>query len=110
MLPLAVDRQKPDIGNVYQPPSDHYIFWIDTEDFKIGAWRTFPTQHWNNYATMVKFTTATLQAMVGANPTGPINKIHDRLTFSTLWNLQRQIVDRLCRVGNVKFSLDGNAR
>ena len=58
---------------------------------------------------MVKYTIATLQAMVGAKPTGPIDKIHKRPTFSTLWHLQCQIVDVLRKVGNVKFPLDGHA-
>ena len=58
---------------------------------------------------MVKFTIATLQAMVGAKPTGPIDKIHERPTFSTLWHLQRQLVSRLRKVGNVKFPLDGHS-
>ena len=55
---------------------------------------------------MVKYTTSTLQAMVGAKPTGTINKIHERPTFSTLWNLQRQLVDGICKVVNVNSSLD----
>ena len=58
---------------------------------------------------MVKYTIATLQAMVGADPTGPIDKIHERPTFSTLWHLQCQIVDGLLKVGNVQFPLDGQS-
>ena len=47
--------------------------------------------------------------MVGVKPTGPIDKIHERPTFSTLWHLQRQLVDRLRKVGNVKSPLEGHA-
>ena len=43
--------------------------------------------------------------MVGANPTGPINKIHKRLALSTLWRLQRQLVNDLRKVVNVKFPI-----
>ena len=58
---------------------------------------------------MVKYTIATLQAMVGAKPTGPIEKIHERPTFSTLRHLQCQIVSRLRKVEKVKFHLDGHS-
>ena len=78
-------------------------------DFKIGSYRMLPTQHWNNHATVVKYTIATLQAMVIAKLTGPIDKIHERPTFSTLCHLQIQIVNDLRKVGNVKFPLDGHA-
>ena len=47
--------------------------------------------------------------MVGAKLTGPIDKIHERPTFSTLWQLQRQIINRISKLGNVKFTLDGHA-
>ena len=57
---------------------------------------------------MVKYTIAILQAMVGAKPNGTINKIHKNPTFSTLWHLQRQLVDRMHKVGNIKFPLDGH--
>ena len=55
---------------------------------------------------MVNYTISTLQAMVGANPTGPIDNIHERPTFSTLWHLQRQLVNGLRKVGKVNFPLD----
>ena len=58
---------------------------------------------------MVKYTIAMVQSMVSANTTVPIDKIHEHLKFSTLWHLQSQIVDGLCKVGNVKFSLDSQA-
>ena len=58
---------------------------------------------------MVKYTIAMLQAMVGAKPTGPIDKIHERPTFSTLWHLQLQLVNGLRKVGNANFPLDGRA-
>ena len=52
---------------------------------------------------------ATLQAMVSAKPTGPIDKIHKHLTFSNLCHLQSQLVDDLRKVGNVKYPLDWHA-
>ena len=58
---------------------------------------------------MVKYNLATLQAMVGTNPTGPIDKIHERLTFSTLWHIQRNLFNGLHKVENVKFPLGGHA-
>ena len=58
---------------------------------------------------MVKYTIAMLQAMVVAKPTGPIYKIHELPTFIILCNLQRQLVDGLCKVGNFKFLLDVHA-
>ena len=55
---------------------------------------------------MVKYTIATLQAMVGAKPTGPIDKIHERPTFSTIWYLQCQVFNRICKAGNFNSPLD----
>ena len=57
---------------------------------------------------MVKYTIATLQAMIGAKPTGPINNIHEHPSLSTIWNLQRQISNGLSKVVNVKSPLDGH--
>ena len=54
---------------------------------------------------MVKYTITALQAMVGAKPTSPIDKIYERPIFSTLWHLQIQIVNGLIKLGNVKFPL-----
>ena len=47
-----------------------------------------------------------LQAMVGANTTGPIGNINEQPTFSTLWHLQLQLINGLQQVGNVKFLID----
>ena len=58
---------------------------------------------------MAKYTIATLQAMVGAKPTGPIDKIHKRPTFITLCHLQHQFIDGLHKVGNYKSPLDIHA-
>ena len=58
---------------------------------------------------MVNYTISTLQAMVGANPTGPIDNIHEGLTFITLWHLKFQLIDNLHKVGNFKFPLDGHS-
>ena len=51
----------------------------------------------------------TLLAMVGAKPTIPIDKIHWCSTFSTLWHLQRKIINEIRKLGNVKYPLDGHA-
>ena len=48
--------------------------------------------------------------MVGAKPTGPIKEIHELPIFSTLWNLQLQLVGDLQKLGNVKYPLVGHAR
>ena len=104
----TVDRRNQDIYTVHPPPPDRNIHWIDTSDYKIGAERIFPTQHWNNHAAMVKYTIATLQAMVGAKPTNPIGNIHERPAFITLWHLQCQIVNVLRKLGNVNFPLDSH--
>ena len=57
---------------------------------------------------MVKYTIATLQAMIGAKLAGPINKIHERPTFSNLWHLRRHLVDGLQKLGKFKFYLGGH--
>ena len=57
---------------------------------------------------MVKYTIAKLQAMVGAKPTVPVDKIHKRPTFSKLWHLQSQLVDGLRKVGNFKSPLESH--
>ena len=56
----------------------------------------------------MKYTIATLQAMFGVNPIVPINKIHERPTFRTLWHLRRQLFGGLHKVRNVKFPLNGH--
>ena len=56
---------------------------------------------------MVKYTIAMLLAMVDANPNSPIENIHKHPTFRMLWNLQRQIINDICKVGNFKPPLDG---
>ena len=58
---------------------------------------------------MVKYAIEKLQAMVGVKPTFPIDKIHDRPTFSTLWNIQCQLVGGLQKLVSVKYPLDVNA-
>ena len=59
---------------------------------------------------MVKYTINMLQAMVGAKLTDPIEKIHKRPTFGTLWNLQRQLVDDLQKVAYIKYPFDSYSR
>ena len=78
---------------------------IDRGESKIGAERMFPTPQWINHSSMAKHTISTLQAMVGAKPTGPIDKINERPTFSNLWDLHRHIAKGICKLGNVKFPL-----
>ena len=68
--------------------------------------RGYYRYNWNNHAAMVKYTIATLQAMVGAKPTGTIHKIHERLKFCTLWNLQGNIFYVLLKSVNIKFLID----
>ena len=57
---------------------------------------------------MMKHTIAALQAVVGTKLTGPINKIHERPTFSTLWHVHRQLAYSLHKVGNVNPPLVGH--
>ena len=47
--------------------------------------------------------------MVGVNPTGPVNKIHERPTFSNIWHLQSELVEGQRKVGNFTFPLDVHA-
>ena len=105
----AVDHPEMEINNVYPPPPDSDICWIDTVDSNIVADRTFLTQHWNNHADMVKYNIAMIQAMVSVKPTGPIDNTRKRPIFSTLWHLQHQLIDGKLKLGNVKFTLDGHA-
>ena len=58
---------------------------------------------------MVKYTISALQAMVGAKPTVPIDKIHEQPTFSNLWHLQLQLVEGLQKLGNIQFLIDSHA-
>ena len=44
---------------------------------------------------MVTYTIEALQALVGAKPVGPIDPIHERPTFFSLWHLQQQLVEGL---------------
>ena len=106
--PHFADRQNQETNTVHRPPYDCNIHLINTGTSKIGDGRTFPTPHWINHFAMLKYTIATLQAMVGAKLTGPIDKIHERPTFSTLCHLQNQISGGLRRVGNSKYPLDGH--
>ena len=93
---------------MHPPPPDCDIHWINTGDSKISAKRTFLTPHWSNHSAMVKYNIEMLQAMAGVKPTVPIERIHEQSTFSTLWHLQCQLVEGLCRVGNFRSPLDGH--
>ena len=46
--------------------------------------------------------------MVGAKPTGPIDKIHEYPIFNIIWHLQHELVDGIRKLGNAKFPLDGH--
>ena len=94
---------------MYPPTSDHNICWIVTGYYKISAKRKFLTQHWNNHTAMVKYTIATLQAMVSTNPTGAIEKIHECPTFATLCHLQHQLINGLHKLGSGKSPLNCHA-
>ena len=58
---------------------------------------------------MVTYTIESLQALVGAKPVGPINNIHERPTFSSLWHLQQQLVEGLRKVTNTAYPNDGHS-
>ena len=58
---------------------------------------------------MVTYTIEALQALVGAKPVGPIDPIHERPTFSSLWHLQQQLVEGLRKVTNTAYTNDGHS-
>ena len=58
---------------------------------------------------MVTYTIEALQALVGAKPVWPIDPIHERLTFSSLWYLQQQLVEGLRKVTNTSYPNDGHS-
>ena len=58
---------------------------------------------------MVTYTIEALQALVGAKPVGPIDPIHKRPTFSSLWHLQQQLVEGLRKVTNTAYPNDGQS-
>ena len=57
---------------------------------------------------MVTYTIEALQALVGAKPVGPINPIHERPTFPSLWHPQQQLVEGLRKVTNTAYPNDGH--
>ena len=59
---------------------------------------------------MVTYTIEALQALVRAKPVGPIETIHERPTFSSLWHLQQQLVEGLRKVTNTAYPNDGHSR
>ena len=58
---------------------------------------------------MVTYTIEALQALVSAKPVGPIDPIHERPTFSSLWHLQKQLVEGLRKVINTDYPNDGHS-
>ena len=53
---------------------------------------------------MVTHIIEALQALVGAKPVGPIDTIHERPTFSSLWHLHQQLVEGLRKVSNTAYT------
>ena len=58
---------------------------------------------------MVTYTIEALQALVGAKLVGPIDPIHERPTFSSLWDLQQQLIEGLRKVTNTDYRNDGHS-
>ena len=58
---------------------------------------------------MVTYTIEELQALVGAKSVGPIDQIHERPTFSSLWHLQQQLVEGLRKVTNAAYTNYGHS-
>ena len=58
---------------------------------------------------MITYTIEALQALVGAKSVGPIDPIHERPTFSSLWHLQQQLVEGLRKVNNMAYPNDGHS-
>ena len=55
---------------------------------------------------MVTHIIEALQALVGAKPVVPIDLIHEHPTFSSLWHLQKQLVEGLSKVTNTSYPND----
>ena len=55
---------------------------------------------------MVTYTIEALHALVVANSVGPIDQIHKRITFSSLWHLRQQLVEGLRKVTNTVYPND----
>ena len=104
----SADHEDQESNAVQTPPYDHdncRIKW----DITILALRGRSRHPRNHHAAMVKYTMATLQAMVDTKPTRPTEKIHKHPTFINLWKLQLQLVYGLRKLGNVKFLLESHA-
>ena len=55
------------------------------------------------------YTIKSLQALVGAKPVGPIDPIHERPTFSSIWHLQQKLGEGLQKVTNTTYTNDGHS-
>ena len=55
------------------------------------------------------YTIEELQALVGAKPVVPIDPIHERPNFSSLWHLQQQLVEGIWKVTNMANPNDGHS-
>ena len=60
-------------------------------------------------SNMATYTIEALQALVVAKPVGPIDPIHERPTFYSLWHLQKQLVEGLRKVTNTAYPNDGHS-
>ena len=58
---------------------------------------------------MVTYTIEELQDLVSEKPVGPIDPIHERPTFSSLWHLQQQLVEGLWKVKNTDYPNGGHS-
>ena len=58
---------------------------------------------------MVTYTIDALRALVGTKPVGPIDPIHERPTFSSLWHLQKQLVEGFQKITNTAYPNDGHS-
>ena len=92
-----------------QPPLSNRNTCRIKQDITLSAQKNITDTHVITTSPWWKNNIATLQAMVGAKPTIPINKIHERPTFSTLWHIQHSIGDGIHKIGKIKFPLDGHA-
>ena len=78
-----------------------------TNASKFGYLGYFPNIN-HTRSNIVTYTIEALQALVGAKPVGPIDPIHERPNFSSLWNLQQQLVEGLRKVNNTAYPNDGH--
>ena len=94
VISIYFGRQDQNSDTVQQPPPYRDTCWIERQIPRLAP-NGCSRHPRNQNAAMVKYNIATIEVMVGANPASPIDKIHNRKTFSTLWHLQHQLVNGL---------------